>query len=67
MAYETFLQIADEALAEAIVTRPPPVVHRYRITVHEFRVDPLPKPEDRPGASFDYESHPFDITNMATT
>ena len=43
---------------------PPPVVHRYRITVHEFRVEPLPKPADRPGESFDYESHPFDITIM---
>ena len=62
--YETFLQIADEALAEAIVTGPPPVVHRYRITVNEFRVEPLPKPADRPGESFDYESHPFDIKIM---
>ena len=64
LQYETYLQIADEALAEAIVSGPPPVVHRYRITVHEFRVEPLPKPADRPGESFDYESHPFDIAIM---
>ena len=31
LQYETYLQIADEALAEAIVTGPPPVVHRYRL------------------------------------
>ena len=37
LQYETYLQIADEALAEAIVTGPPPVVHRYRITVDKFR------------------------------
>ncbi len=66
LQYETFLQIADEALAEAIVTGPPPVVHRYRITVHEFHVETLPKPPDRPGESFDYEGQPFDITNIAT-
>jgi hypothetical protein len=64
LQYETYLQIADEALAEAIVSGPPPVVHRYRINVHEFRVEPLPKPDDRPGESFDYESQPFDITLM---
>jgi mono/diheme cytochrome c family protein len=62
--YETFLQIADEALAEAIVSGPPPVVHRYRINIHEFRVESLPKPTDRPGESFDYEGHPFEIKNM---
>jgi mono/diheme cytochrome c family protein len=66
LQYETFLQIADEALTEAIVTGPPPVVHRYRITVHEFHVERLPKPADRPGESFDYESDPFEIINMAT-
>ena len=64
LQYETLLQIADEALTEAIVSGPPPVVHRYRINVHEFRVEPLPKPADRPGESFDYESHPFDISIM---
>jgi mono/diheme cytochrome c family protein len=66
LQYETFLQIAEEALTEAIVTGAPPVVHRYRITVDKFHVEPLPKPADRPGESFDYASHPFDITNMAT-
>ena len=64
LQYETYLQIADEALAEALVTGPLPVVHRYRINIHEFRVEPLPKPADRPGESFDYQSHPFDIKNM---
>lgn len=64
LQYETFLQIADDALAEAIVTGPPPVVHRYRITVHELQIEPLPKPLDRPGESFDYESQPFDVANI---
>ena len=64
LQYETLLQIADEALTEAIVSGPPPVVHRYRVTVHEFRVEPLAKPENRPGESFDYASHPFDIAIM---
>lgn len=64
LQYETYLQIADEALTEAIVTGEPPVVHRYRITVDKFRVEALPKPADRPGESFDYAGHPFDITNI---
>src|SRR5262245_39478555 len=64
LQYETLLQIADDALTEAIVSSPPPVVHRYRINVHEFKVEPLPKPADRPGESFDYASHPFDIAIM---
>jgi mono/diheme cytochrome c family protein len=64
LQYETLLAIADEALAEAIVSGPPPVVHRYRIMVHEFRVEPLPKPENHPGESFDYVSNPFDIKIM---
>jgi mono/diheme cytochrome c family protein len=51
LQYETYLQIADEALTEAIVTGPPPVVHRYRITIHDFKIEALPKPEDRPGES----------------
>jgi len=67
LQYETHLQIADEALNEAIVTGPPPVVHRYRISVHEFKVEALPKPEDRPGESFDFASHPFTIFNMGVT
>jgi mono/diheme cytochrome c family protein len=59
LQYETYLQIADEALAEAIVTGPPPVVHRYRVSVGADKADkcdvtPLPKPDDRPGESFDY-------------
>jgi mono/diheme cytochrome c family protein len=62
--YETYLQIADEALAEAIVTGKPPVVHRYRITLEPFRVEALPRPADRPGDSFDYAGNPFNITNI---
>jgi mono/diheme cytochrome c family protein len=58
LQYETYLQIADEALAEAIVTGPAPVVHRYRVSVGEKAdkcdVKPLPKPDDRPGESFEY-------------
>jgi mono/diheme cytochrome c family protein len=64
LQYETFLQIADEALTEAIVAGEPPVVHRYRIAVDQFRVEALPKPADRPGESFDYAGHPFNITNI---
>src|SRR3954453_11568359 len=64
LQYETYLQIADEALTEAIVTGEPPVVHRYRITVDQFRVEALPMPADRPGESFDYAGHPFNITNI---
>src|SRR5262249_3877471 len=64
LQYETLLAIADEALAEAIVSSSPPVVHRYRINVDEFKVEPLPKPENRPGESFDYASHPFHAAIM---
>lgn len=57
--YETYLQIADEALAEAIVSGPPPVVHRYRFELtgdkpSEIQVTALPRPDDRPGESFEY-------------
>jgi mono/diheme cytochrome c family protein len=72
LQYETYLQIADEALAEAIVTGPPPVVHRYRLSVGEkredFEVASLPKPEDQPGESFEYETKKakaFKIWNMS--
>ena len=51
LQYETFLQIAEEALSEAIVMGPPPAVHRYRITVDNFHVEPLPKPADRPATT----------------
>ena len=53
LQYETYLQIADEALTEAIVTGAPPVVHRYRITVDTFGVEALPRPADRPVARRD--------------
>jgi hypothetical protein len=60
LQYETYLQIADEALAEAIVTGPAPAVHRYRLSVGEkyadFKVTPLPKPEGQPGESVEYDT-----------
>jgi mono/diheme cytochrome c family protein len=60
LQYETYLQIADEALAEAVVSGPPPAVHRYRLSCGEkfekFEVATLPKPADRPGESFAYET-----------
>lgn len=69
LQYETFLQIADDALAEAIVTGPPPAVHRYRIALGEkFAVTSLPKPAGRPGESFEYvttKGKAFSISSMA--
>jgi len=72
LQYETYLQIADEALSEAIVTGPAPVVHRYRLSVGEkfadFEAKPLPKPEGQPGASFEYDTNKgkaFRIWNMS--
>ncbi|MFZ9794058.1 MAG: DUF1592 domain-containing protein, partial [Gemmataceae bacterium] len=55
LQYEMYLQIADEALAEAIVTGPVPEVHRYRL---EARKPPvvLPKPENLPGETYDYKA-----------
>ncbi len=74
--YETYLQIADEALAEAIVSGPPPEVHRYRFETigdkpNELQISQLPKPDDRPGESFEYfrrdgKDKAFRIWNMAT-
>src|SRR3954471_21257640 len=73
LQYETYLQIADEALAEAIVSGPAPVVHRYRLSVGEkhanYEVTPLPKPTDRPGESFEYatkKGKAFRIWNLST-
>ena len=63
LQYETYLQIADEALLEAIVTGTPPTVHRYRIYADAFRVEALPKPGNRPGESFNYAGQPFNIVN----
>jgi mono/diheme cytochrome c family protein len=72
LQYETYLQIADEALAEAIVTGGPPTVHRYRLSVGakhaNYTVTPLPKPENRPGESFEYDTKKgkaFRIFNMS--
>ncbi|MCE9531341.1 MAG: DUF1592 domain-containing protein [Planctomycetes bacterium] len=72
LQYETYLQIADEALAEAIVSGPVPVVHRFRLSVGEkfadFKVISLPKPDGQPGESFEYETKKgkaFRIFNMS--
>jgi len=72
LQYESYLQIADDALAEAIVSGAPPVVHRYRLSVGEkhanFEVTPLPRPADRPGESFEYNAKKgkaFRIWNMS--
>ncbi|MGE3804223.1 MAG: DUF1592 domain-containing protein [Gemmataceae bacterium] len=72
LQYETYLQIADEALGEAIVSGEAPVVHRYRLSVGDryadFKVAPLPRPEGRPGDSFEYDAKnkkPFSIRNMS--
>src|SRR4029077_18857841 len=72
LQYETYLQIADETLAEAIVSGPAPVVHRYRLSVGDkhanYEVTTLPKPEGRPGESFEYatkKGKAFRIMNMS--
>ena len=72
LQYETYLQIADEALTEAIVSGPAPVVHRYRLSVGEkhanFDVTPLPRPDGRPGETFEYatkKGKAFSIRNMS--
>src|SRR5262249_40638421 len=72
LQYETYLQIADEALAEAIVSGPAPAVYRYRLSVGEkytdFAVTALPKPEGRQGESFEYNTQKgqaFRIWNMS--
>jgi mono/diheme cytochrome c family protein len=53
LQYELYLQIADDALAEAIVSGPIPAVHRYRLEAKKPAVV-LPKPADRPGESYNY-------------
>jgi mono/diheme cytochrome c family protein len=72
LQYETYLQIAEDALAEAIVTGPPPAVHRYRLSCGDkydkYVVEPLPKPADQPGESFEYltkKGKAFRIWNMS--
>lgn len=72
LQYETYLQIADEALAEAIVSGPAPLVHRYRLSVGDkhdkFTVTALPRPADRPGESFEFETKngkAYKIWNMS--
>lgn len=55
LQYEMYLQIADDALAEAIVTGSAPDVHRYRLEARKPAAV-LPKPADRPGASYDYRA-----------
>lgn len=73
--YETYLQIADEALAEAIVSGAPPEVHRYRFVVsgdkpNDVQVTSLQRPVNLPGESFEYfrkegQEKAFRIWNMA--
>ncbi len=53
LQYEMYLQIADEALTEAIVSGDSPEVHRYRLEAKKKPVV-LPKPDNRPGESYDY-------------
>lgn len=72
LQYETYLQIADDALAEAIVSGPAPAVHRYRLAVGEkysnFEVTALPRPDGRPGDTFEYatkKGKAFSIRNMS--
>jgi hypothetical protein len=72
LQYETYLQLADEALAEAIVSGQAPVVHRFRLSIGDnfdkIEVTPLPKPEDRPGESFEYRTkkgNAYRISNMS--
>ncbi len=55
LQYEMYLQIADEALAGAIVTGLAPEVHRYRLEAKKPPVV-LPKPDNRPGESYDYRA-----------
>ena len=58
LQYETYLQIADEALNAAVVSGSPPAVHRFRLSGFEkqdkFEVATVAKPADRPGETFDY-------------
>lgn len=60
LQYETYLQIADEALGAAIVSGPAPPVHRFRMSGFEkresYEVATLPKPADRPGETFAYSN-----------
>ena len=72
LQYETYLQIAEEALTETIVSGPAPEVHRYRLAVgakpRSCEVTSLPKPDARPGESFEYETQKgkaFRIWNLS--
>ncbi len=60
LQYETYLQIADEALDAAIVSGPAPAVHRFRLSEFEkkdkFEVATFPKPAGRPGETFEYST-----------
>ena len=56
LQYEMYLQIADEALNEAIVTGPAPEVHRYRLEAKK-KPEVLPKPENRPGESYAFHAN----------
>lgn len=65
MQFETYFQIAEEALQTVIVEGPPPTAHRYRIapadpSVVQTGVDVtvLPRPEGQPCESFAYITKP---------
>jgi hypothetical protein len=72
LQYETYLQIADEALDAAIVSGPAPTVHRFRLSEFEkqdkFEVATFPKPANRPGETFEYstpKAKAFRIFNLS--
>lgn len=60
LQYETYLQIADEALGAAVVSGPAPAVHRFRFSEFEkkdkFEVATFPKTAGRAGETFEYST-----------
>lgn len=56
--YETYLQIADEGLAEVIVSGPPPEVQHFRFAAGQAKedllVETVPRDAERPGKAFDF-------------
>lgn len=56
--YEMYLQIADEGLAEVIVSGPPPEIQHFRFAAgqgtEDLGVECVPRGADRPGKAFDY-------------
>lgn len=56
LQYEMYLQIADEALAEAIVDGSAPEVHRFRLVANQPAAL-LPKSESHAGETYDYAAN----------